>query len=99
MSVFSPAGTRKTANYELTRFCDFWGCQQGKKSEKNHGHVFYKIDRLKKDSNLEWHSKKSYSHFIEILHAEGHSDYRNGGYPLKCLILEVLIDECKAQKS
>ena len=44
---------------------------------------FQKIDRLKIDSGLQWHSQKSYCHFIEILQAKGHFYYLNGGYPLQ----------------
>ena len=39
---------------------------------------FQKIHRLKKDSDLQRRSKKSYSRFIKILQAKCHFDYLIG---------------------
>ena len=57
---------------------------EGKKNLKKIRDMFFqKINRLKKDSDLQWHSQKSYIHLIEILQAKGHFHYLNGGYPFK----------------
>ena len=52
---------------------------------------FQKIYRLKKDSDLQQHSKKGYTHFIEILQAKGHFEYLNGGYPFNQIEKSILI--------
>ena len=53
-----------------------------KNLKKNQRYVFLENMSIKKDSDLQLPSKKSSSHFIEILHAKGHFDYLNEGYRL-----------------
>ena len=62
----------------------FFECRfRGKNLKKISDMYFQKIRRIKKDSDLQRHCKKSYSHFLEIFQAKEHLDYLNGGYPLK----------------
>ena len=60
---------------------------------------FQKIYRLKNDSDLRRYSKKIYSHFIEILHAKGHFEYHNGGYPLLVLQINFIQKKCVKKAS
>ena len=55
---------------------------RGKNLKKIKDIRFQNIHRLKNDSDLQWHSKKSYSHFIEILQPKWHFYYLHEGYPL-----------------
>ena len=65
----------------------------GNNLRKIRGMYFQKIYRLKKDSDLQRHSKKSYSQFIQILQAKGHFYYLNEGYPFyECIHAVVVLN-------